>query len=270
MAPTIAGTSTQPSWRPGQLPPTTAAPVMTAYDVATDERVELSGATLANWVAKAANLLALDEGLEPGDRLRLALPPSWPLAVWCQAAWVVGATVELGHAPGTPPALSVVAPGVEVGDPGVARLVCDVRLLSRPDARGSAEAEESAARLRSQPDALVLPAPGLSDDAVALVDGTSQLTAQEATQRGRDLAEGLGLRRGDRLLLDAAAAPAGVEAALVVAVLPGTAGVPVVLVAGSRPGDLDAVEGVALESAIERIGAQEGTAARLALRSLGQ
>ncbi|NEB75744.1 TIGR03089 family protein, partial [Streptomyces sp. SID14478] len=48
-------------------------PLVTFYDDATGERVELSVATFANWVAKTANLLQGDLNAEPGDRVALLL-----------------------------------------------------------------------------------------------------------------------------------------------------------------------------------------------------
>lgn len=60
------------------------------------ERVELSGAVLANWVAKTANLLVdeLDVGL--GTRVALRLPMHWKAATWALATWQVGACLVLG------------------------------------------------------------------------------------------------------------------------------------------------------------------------------
>ncbi len=55
-------------------------PLLTWYDDATGERTELSGATLANWVAKTANLLVDGVGLGPGDRAGVLLPPHWQTA----------------------------------------------------------------------------------------------------------------------------------------------------------------------------------------------
>src|SRR5919201_780724 len=54
-----------------------ARPLLTWYDDANGERVELSGATLANWVAKSANLLVDGSGLAPGDPAGVRLPPHW-------------------------------------------------------------------------------------------------------------------------------------------------------------------------------------------------
>src|SRR5262249_8331331 len=44
-------------------------PLLTYYDDATGERAELSATTLANWVAKTANLLQDELALSPGDRV---------------------------------------------------------------------------------------------------------------------------------------------------------------------------------------------------------
>ncbi|HEU5156279.1 MAG TPA: TIGR03089 family protein [Streptosporangiaceae bacterium] len=67
-----------------------AAPLVTFYDDATGERIELSGATFGNWVAKTANLLVDGLGAQPGDRVALALPPHWQTAVWLFACWSAG------------------------------------------------------------------------------------------------------------------------------------------------------------------------------------
>ncbi|MER5733224.1 TIGR03089 family protein [Streptomyces sp. NPDC002138] len=74
-------------------------PLVTFYDDATGERVELSVATFANWVAKTANLLQGDLGAEPGDRLALLLPAHWQSAVWLLACASVGVSVEVGGDP---------------------------------------------------------------------------------------------------------------------------------------------------------------------------
>lgn len=68
-------------------------PVVTYYDVATGERVELSGVTLANWVSKVANLLVDELDVERGTRIRIGLPSHWQRFVWLLGAWRVGAVV---------------------------------------------------------------------------------------------------------------------------------------------------------------------------------
>ncbi|NPC95910.1 TIGR03089 family protein [Nocardioides sp. zg-DK7169] len=68
-------------------------PLVTFYDHATGERVELSVTTYANWVAKAASLLVDEHGLERGDRLRIDLPTHWLGTVFLGAAWSAGLTI---------------------------------------------------------------------------------------------------------------------------------------------------------------------------------
>ncbi len=70
-----------------------AAPLLTTYDDATDERIELSAATLANWVAKTANLLQDECDIGPGSTVALALPVHWQTAAILLGAWSCGAAV---------------------------------------------------------------------------------------------------------------------------------------------------------------------------------
>ena len=68
-------------------------PLVTYYDLGTDERVELSMTTYANWVAKTASLLAEDHDLERGQSLRVDLPSHWLGPVFLGAAWTLGLLV---------------------------------------------------------------------------------------------------------------------------------------------------------------------------------
>ncbi len=94
-------------------------PRVTCYDD-TDgptrgERIELSARVLANWVAKAANLLQDELDVGPGATVRLDLPPHWRTLYWAFAAWAAGARVVVGGA--------AVADAVDVlvtDDPGTA------------------------------------------------------------------------------------------------------------------------------------------------------
>ena len=86
-------------------------PRITVYDdtesATRGERVELSARVLANWVAKAANLLQDDLDLGPGTVVVLDLPPHWRTLYWALAVWSVGGCVEVperrtGDAGGAP------------------------------------------------------------------------------------------------------------------------------------------------------------------------
>jgi uncharacterized protein (TIGR03089 family) len=73
----------------GRFPDRTR-PFVTAY-AGPHSRVELSVASVANGVAKAAGLLRDGLGLEPGAVVSLDLPRHWQLSVWTLAALTVGA-----------------------------------------------------------------------------------------------------------------------------------------------------------------------------------
>jgi uncharacterized protein (TIGR03089 family) len=73
--------------------PDPARPFVTYYDHATGERVELSGVTTANWVAKTSNFLVEDLDAGPGTRVRVGLPSHWLRLVWLLSCWTVGAAV---------------------------------------------------------------------------------------------------------------------------------------------------------------------------------
>ncbi len=68
-------------------------PLVTFYDDATGERVELSVTTYANWVAKTAALVQDELDLERGAEVLLDLPTHWLGAVWLGAAWSLGLVV---------------------------------------------------------------------------------------------------------------------------------------------------------------------------------
>ncbi|WP_413451005.1 TIGR03089 family protein [Georgenia phoenicis] len=60
-----------------------------------DERVELSGRVLANWVTKATNLLVEEGEVEPGSRVLLDVPVHWRALVWALATWCAGGELVL-------------------------------------------------------------------------------------------------------------------------------------------------------------------------------
>jgi uncharacterized protein (TIGR03089 family) len=74
-------------------------PLLTWYDDGNGERVELSGATLANWVAKTANLLVDGVGTAPDDRAVALLPPHWQSAAILLGCWSAGVSVATGPGP---------------------------------------------------------------------------------------------------------------------------------------------------------------------------
>jgi uncharacterized protein (TIGR03089 family) len=73
--------------------PAAAQPLLTYYDDATGERIELSAISTANWAAKSANLLLDECDVEPGGRVALLLPAHWQTAAVLLAVWWTGAEV---------------------------------------------------------------------------------------------------------------------------------------------------------------------------------
>ena len=175
-------------------------PLLTWYDDGTGERTELSGATLANWVAKTANLLVDGEGLGPGDRALVLLPPHWQTAAVLLGCWSAGLSVILTTPPGTgrDPAgdVAFVATGrideVTVGN----RYVLGLHPLGLP--------------LHEVP-------PGYQDYSVEVRGFGDRFAGVRVRDQGALCADAgrrageLGLRPGDRVLIDVATHPDPVD-----------------------------------------------------------
>ncbi|MFG1849525.1 TIGR03089 family protein, partial [Micromonospora carbonacea] len=96
------------------IAPDPAQPLLTWYDDATGERTELSGATLANWVAKTANLLTDEVAAGPGESAGALLPPHWQTAAVLLGCWSAGLVVA--DAPGAVEVLFAAADRVGEAD----------------------------------------------------------------------------------------------------------------------------------------------------------
>jgi uncharacterized protein (TIGR03089 family) len=155
-----------------------ASPLLTYYDLATGERTELSGISVANWVDKTSNLLADELGVGAGEAVELVLaersPGHWVTLVWQLACWQVGAAVTLGRR--TAATVVVVASGDPIAaDPETPVLVCSLHPLGLPLAEPPpAGVLDYALEVRAQPDQhAAVPQSGL---AIAWQDPTRQLT----------------------------------------------------------------------------------------------
>jgi len=78
----------------GRLRRDPGRPLVTFYDDATGERVELSVATYANWVAKTAGLVQDELDVGRGGLVVVDLPTHWLGSVWLAAAWTLGLAVS--------------------------------------------------------------------------------------------------------------------------------------------------------------------------------
>lgn len=189
-------------------------PLLTYLDGATGERTALTAHQLGDWAARCAGLLRDGCGLGPGSRVAVLLPPHWRTAAVLLGAWSVGLAVSFR--PRATAGLPVLEPG---GDrPYDAVFVTPERLDDW---------------LEDVPDGthryLVGTGPGsLTDVPVGWLDWSAEVLrhpatppdhraihpADPATPDGtsygawgalaHEVAAQLGLRAGDRLLVDAA------------------------------------------------------------------
>ncbi|MFI0739768.1 TIGR03089 family protein [Streptomyces sp. NPDC021100] len=175
-------------------------PLVTFYDDATGERVELSVATFANWVAKTANLLQDELAAEPGDRLALLLPAHWQTAVWLVACSSVGVVADVG---GDPAAADLVVSGPDRLEEARACSGERVALALRPLGGRFPQPPEGfhdyAVEVPGQGDRFAPYAP-VDPHAPALAVGGLELTGTQVVERARADAAGRGLEPGARLL----------------------------------------------------------------------
>ena len=165
-------------------------PLLTFYDHASDERVELSVTTYANWVAKASGLLSDVADLERGMSLRIDLPPHWLSPVFLGAAWTLGLRVTTSDQPDAvvcgPEGLDAWAPRAGV----LPVLACSLRPLGVRFAEPlPAGVLDVGVEIWSQPDGFTAWDPPTGDDLAtdALTqDGLHDLTAAV----GSDLTDG--------------------------------------------------------------------------------
>jgi uncharacterized protein (TIGR03089 family) len=199
-------------------------PLLTWYDDATGDRTELSGSTLANWVAKTANLLVDSAGLTPGDRACVLLPPHWQTAAVLLGCWSAGLAV---HGAGLAvPGAGGAANGVKTAEPPthsaepprpidvlfVAADRLDTASAWPAGDRYALALAPMAAPLRELP-------PGFADYVVEVRGHGDYFSPDPAggpqdaglTARAAERANALGIGAGARVLIDAAGHPDPVD-----------------------------------------------------------
>ncbi|WP_298329696.1 TIGR03089 family protein [Haloactinopolyspora sp.] len=183
-------------------------PLLTFYDDATGERVELSTVTFDNWVAKTAGLLSDGLGAEAGSRVAILLPAHWQALAWASACWTLGACVVIGadgHAGGDPGADIVVA-GPDTLESATASGADDVVGVSlRPLGGRFTEplppgVLDYAVEVPSFPDQFVPILPPAPDEPALHSSGVVH-TLSGLLDYAHDRAEQLGARPGARLLV---------------------------------------------------------------------
>ncbi|RST11156.1 TIGR03089 family protein [Streptomyces sp. WAC05374] len=175
-------------------------PLVTYYDDATGERVELSVATFANWVAKTANLLQDALSAEPGERVALLLPAHWQTAVWLVACSSVGVVADVG---GDPAGADHVVAGPDRLEEGLActgsRFALSLAPLGRRFPTPPPGYDDYAVEVPSMGDHFVPYAP-VDPAAPALAVGGTELSGTGIVERAAADARKLGLAGGARLL----------------------------------------------------------------------
>ncbi|NUO58298.1 MAG: TIGR03089 family protein [Hamadaea sp.] len=206
-----------------------ARPLLTWYDDATGERTELSGATLANWVSKTANLLVDGCGLGPGAKAAIDLPPHWQTAALYLSVWTAGLSVSA-----EPPLdVAFVGPSSAVADaPDVFAVGLHPFALPVRDLASGVQDWVSSARVHG--DHYSGPRP--ADGDLALGAFTHDSLVSFASSR----AAALGLAAGSRVLLSVDDYPDVVDWL----VAPLVAGCTLVLSAHTPPSTLEARAGV--------------------------
>ncbi len=178
-----------------------ARPLVTFYDDATGERVELSVATFANWVAKTANLLQDGLSAEPGDRVALLLPAHWQTAVWLLACSSMGVIAD---AAGEPGAADIVVSGPDTLDAARAcsgeRVALALRPLGGRFPRTPEGFLDYAVEVPGQGDRFAAYAP-VDPEEPALIVAGREFSGAEVVERARAEAPALDLTGpGSRLL----------------------------------------------------------------------
>jgi uncharacterized protein (TIGR03089 family) len=199
-----------------------AAPLITYYG-ADGSRVELSGATASNAVAKAVNLFSDELLLDPGETVWIDLPCHWQVPVLALAAWASGLVVAVGAEPPSQAAATLATgehPDRLVGVP----LAVSLHPFGLPlGAAAPTGWEDYAAAARVQPDTAALRWAG-ADDAWLVADG-EVLNGTDVLARAEVLADRWRLPQGGALLssLPPAAAPGLLASTFVPAVRGGSA-----------------------------------------------
>jgi uncharacterized protein (TIGR03089 family) len=185
--------------------PDRTRPLVTHYD-GPGSRVELSVATVANAVAKAASLLWDGAGLAPGSVVSVDLPRHWQLPIWVIAGLSIGATVGR-EVPGPvdvrivgPGGLRAIAEGADVGADEVLACACDAFGLPVPGGVPVGVIDVGI-EVRAYPDQFS-PEPAAGSVAALLVDGTAVPWATAVAQDPGPPGRGPGPAASPRLWVD--------------------------------------------------------------------
>jgi uncharacterized protein (TIGR03089 family) len=186
-----------------------ARPLVTFYDDATGERIELSATTLDNWVAKTANLLQDEFDVGPGSTVAVALPVHWQTAAVLLGIWSCGATVldtaaeDEGRLAGVDVVLAARdrLPALEEDDVDAELLGLSLHPLGAGMTGYSGQARDFALEVRAAGDRF-MPYQPADPAAPGLVTGGLELTLSGLVEAAVELAGRLSIGPEDRVLVD--------------------------------------------------------------------
>lgn len=225
----MAGPESIESLFAARLASASGAPLLTYYDTASGERMELSAASLANWVAKTHFLLTDELGLGAGDVALVGLPLHWMAMPVLLGCWSAGLGV-------TEDAAAAAVAFVDAAGVASARAkgVPEVYALSFAtwgrgfDGSPPAGAEDYVLAVRPQADSWAAVRFGAVGSDDAWTGPWGSMARSDLAALGRDRAGDLGLNTGGRLVvadtaaftggpfwLDAVVAPLAVQASVV-------------------------------------------------------
>lgn len=174
-----------------------AAPLITYYG-ADGSRIELSGATAANAVAKAVHLFREELLLDPGEPVWIDLPCHWQAPVLALAVWASGLVVAIGPEPPAN-AVATLATGERPDRASGVPLAVSLHPFGMPLGAAVPDGwQDYAAAARVQPDAAMLRWPG-ADDGWLVADG-EVLTGAALVAQAETLAQQWQLPPGGALL----------------------------------------------------------------------
>src|SRR5829696_2395194 len=185
-----------------------ARPLITYYDDATSERVELSATTIDNWVAKTANLLQDEFDVGPGSTVAVSLPAHWQTAAVLLGVWSCGAAVldtagedegGLAHADVVIASQDRLAALEDEGGPELLGL--SLHPLGGGMTGYVGQARDFALEVRTAGDRFV-PYQPVDPSGPGLRTGGLDLTLGGLVSAARELAARLGISPDDRILVD--------------------------------------------------------------------
>ena len=188
-----------------------------------------------NWVAKTANLLVDGVGLGSGDSVAVLLPPHWQTAAVLLGGWSAGLAADLGPDPQpvevlfTTPEHTEIAAGWSTGD----RYATGLLPLAAPLRQVPPGFVDYTVEVRGHGDRFVASAPVHANDRALAgpVEESHLAVCRTATERAAEL----GIKPGDRVLVDARAYPDPTDWLLA----PLIAGASIVLCGNLDPAELD-------------------------------